>query len=319
MVRDCNKTLPLNTIPEEFVNNVYISKNSLENQIRCILNDYPIVENDTIKPWLLQVISVIDLTTLSGDDTRSNVIRLCQKAANPLKCDLLNKLGIDNNKLRTAAVCVYPTRVPDAHDIIKQMGLTDTIQIASVATGFPSGLYPLVSRLQEISIAISKGATEIDVVLDRSLVLTGKWDDVYNEVVQMRKACGDAHLKVILGVGELGTYENVYKASMISMLAGADFIKTSTGKEAVNATLPVGLVMCRAIRNFYQLTGVKVGLKPAGGIKTARDAINWLVLVYTELGPEWITPDLFRIGASSLLDVVEKCLCNCTKVTPKSE
>ncbi|KPJ11331.1 Putative deoxyribose-phosphate aldolase [Papilio machaon] len=238
----------MDIISEKFMNNVYVNKNSLENQIRCILNDYPVVENETLKPWLLQIISVIDLTTLSGDDTRSNVIRLCQKAANPLKCDLLNKLGIDNNKLKTAAVCVYPARVPDAYDIIKQMGLTDTIQIAS------------------------------------AILIT-----------------------------------QVYKASMISMSAGADFIKTSTGKESVNATLPVGLVMCRAIRNFYQLTGVKVGLKPAGGIKTARDAINWLVLVYTELGPEWITPDLFRIGASSLLDVVEKSLDNCTKVAPKGD
>ncbi|KPI97949.1 Putative deoxyribose-phosphate aldolase [Papilio xuthus] len=309
--------IAMSTIPERFLKNVYVNKNAVEKQIRCILNDYPVVENETMKPWLLRVISVIDLTTLSGDDTRSNVVRLCQKAANPIKQDILNKLGIDNNKLTTAAVCVYPARVPDAYDIIKQMGLTDTIQIASVATGFPSGLYPLQSRLQEITFAVSKGATEIDVVLDRSLVLTGKWDELYNEVVQMRQACGAAHLKVILGVGELGSYRNVYKASLISMLAGADFIKTSTGKEVVNATLPVGLVMCRAIRYFYQLTGVKVGLKPAGGIKTARDAINWLVLVYTELGPEWITPDLFRIGASSLLDVVVKSLDDCTKLIPK--
>ncbi|CAK1604098.1 unnamed protein product [Parnassius mnemosyne] len=289
--------------------NIYVDKNTLESQIEIILKTHPVISKEHLNAWLLKTISLIDLTTLSGDDTRSNVVRLCLKAANPISTSILKRLKLnDENKIRTAAVCVYPTRVADARDIIMKMGLTDTIKIASVATGFPSGLYPLESRLQEIKFAVENGATEIDVVLDRSLVLMGKWETLFNEVVQMRKACGKVHLKVILGVGELGSYENVYKASMVSMMAGADFIKTSTGKEAVNATLPVGLVMCRAIRNFYLTTGVKVGLKPAGGIKTAEDAVNWLVLVHSELGAEWLRPELFRIGASSLLDVIEKHL-----------
>ncbi|XP_068630472.1 deoxyribose-phosphate aldolase [Battus philenor] len=310
MVRICNKTLDKKFFQDQVLNNIHINKNSVDEKIKAILCEYPVENKETIKEWLLKVITIIDLTTLSGDDTRSNVFRLCQKAANPLKPELVKSLNLDY-KIKTAAVCVYPTRVADAYEAIKQMGLTDTIQIASVATGFPSGLYPLQSRLLDIKYAVNNGATEIDVVLDRSLVLTGKWETLYNELAQMRQACGEAHLKVILAVGELGSYENVYKASMVSMVAGADFIKTSTGKEAVNATLPIGLVMCRAIRNFYLMTGIKVGLKPAGGIKTAKDAVNWLTLVYTELGPEWVTPHLFRIGASSLLDVVEKKLDNC--------
>ncbi|XP_023947912.1 deoxyribose-phosphate aldolase [Bicyclus anynana] len=284
------------------LNNVFVDKTNVEAQIERILQKYPVLESNSSNymQWLLKAVTLIDLTTLSGDDTRSNVTRLCVKAANPLA--YMDKSA----KIRTAAVCVYPSRVSDAHNAIKRMGLTAEIQVAAVATGFPSGQYPIHTRLQEIKYATEMGATEIDVVLDRSLVLMGKWDTLYKEVVQMKAMCGAAHLKVILGVGELGTYENVYKASMVSMLAGADFIKTSTGKEAVNATLPVGLVMCRAIRNYYKMTGTKVGLKPAGGIKTSRDAVNWLVLVHTELGPEWLTPELFRIGASSLLDVLEK-------------
>ncbi|XP_046960849.1 deoxyribose-phosphate aldolase [Vanessa cardui] len=279
---------------------VYIDKTSVESQIKNILKKYRIKNRTNYKKWLLKAVSLIDLTTLSGDDTRSNVTKLCVKAAYPL--------SLKDNATQTAAVCVYPNRVADASDAIKKLGCTGRIQIASVATGFPSGLYPLQTRLLEIKLAVANGASEIDVVLDRSLVLMGKWETLYDEVLQMKKECGNAHLKVILGVGELGTYENVYNASMVSMMAGADFIKTSTGKEAVNATLPVGLVMCRAIRNFYQMTGTKVGLKPAGGIKTSEDAVNWLILIYTELGPEWLTPKLFRIGASSLLAVLEKDL-----------
>nr|XP_021200840.2 deoxyribose-phosphate aldolase [Helicoverpa armigera] len=278
---------------------VYINKSNVDAQVKTILDSH-LISVDDFNGWLLKAITVIDLTTLSGDDTRSNVFRLCVKAANPLPPDFVTKLGL-KEPIRTAAVCVYPSRVKDAYEALKLMKLTSDINIAAVATGFPSGLYPLETRLQEINFAVSNGATEIDVVLDRSLVLTGQWDSLYYEVQQMRKACGKAHLKVILGVGELGSYDNIYKASMVSMKAGADFIKTSTGKEAVNATLPIGLIMCRAIREHYQTTGVKVGLKPAGGIKTARDAVNWLVLVYTELGPEWLNPKLFRIGASSLL------------------
>ncbi|XP_063361547.1 deoxyribose-phosphate aldolase [Cydia amplana] len=291
--------------------NIHINRNSVDAQVKTILGKNPVTTTANLNAWLLKAITVIDLTTLAGDDTASNVSRLCIKAAHPLSAKLISDLGLsEDEKVRTAAVCVYPNRVSDAYSTLKRMGLTDEIQVASVATGFPSGLYPLQPRLLEISKAVDDGATEIDVVLDRSLVLTGKWDVLYDEVAQMRKECGTAHLKVILGVGELGTYENVYKASMVSMMAGADFIKTSTGKEAVNATLPVGLVMCRAIRKFYQMTGHKVGLKPAGGIKTGRDAVNWLVLVHTELGPEWLDPKLFRIGASSVLDDIVNHLQN---------
>ncbi|KAJ2946916.1 hypothetical protein O0L34_g16257 [Tuta absoluta] len=303
MVRVVSTTLDLKVLQ-----NVHVNKSNVDAQIDRILASNPVSSRDNFHNWLLKAVSVIDLTTLSGDDTNSNVTRLCAKAAHPLNSNLVKKLGLPEGKITTAAVCVYPNRVADAYNVIKRLELLKEIQIASVATGFPSGLYPLHSRLQEIKEAINNGATEIDVVLDRSLVLTGQWHKVFDEVSQMRKACGEAHLKVILGVGELGTYENIYKASMVSMLAGADFIKTSTGKEAVNATLPVGLVMCRAIRNFYLMTGIKVGLKPAGGIKTPRDAVNWLVLVRTELGADWLSPQLFRIGASSLLDVIEQYL-----------
>ncbi|XP_032511415.2 deoxyribose-phosphate aldolase [Danaus plexippus] len=285
------------TLDTKILNEIYINKNSVDAQVEKILNQFP-VSNPINKDWLYRVISMIDLTTLGGDDTRSNVVRLCNKAANPL--------GVYQNeiKVKTAAVCVYPNRIKDAYETISRLNLKKDIQIASVATGFPSGQYPLSTRLQEIKFALDNGATEIDVVIDRSLVLMGEWETLYDELLQMRRVCGRAHLKVILGVGELGSYENVYNASMVSMMAGADFIKTSTGKEAVNATLPVGLVMCRAIRNYYLMTGTKVGLKPAGGIKTSKDAVNWLTLVYNELGQEWLSPKLFRIGASSLLDVI---------------
>ncbi|XP_013194136.2 deoxyribose-phosphate aldolase [Amyelois transitella] len=294
------------------IKNVHINKNSVEAQVKSLLNSNQVHSKELLTAWLLKAISVIDLTTLSGDDTPSNVKRLCIKAANPISVKTENNVTLvqQGKIIRTAAVCVYPSRVPDAYSTIRCLGLLEELQIASVATGFPSGLYPLSSRVCEIKMAVSSGATEIDIVLDRSLILTGKWEQLFGEIKAMKEACGDAHMKVILGVGELGTYENVYKASMVSMYAGADFIKTSTGKEAVNATLPVGLIMCRAIRRFYQMTGKKVGLKPAGGIKTAADAVNWLILVNNELGSEWLTPKLFRIGASSLLDVLEKSL-NC--------
>ncbi|XP_075970492.1 deoxyribose-phosphate aldolase [Anticarsia gemmatalis] len=280
---------------------VPVDKASVDAQIEYILAKHPVKSTANVNKWLVKAITHIDLTTLSGDDTRSNVTRLCRKAADTLPPNILKSLNLEQ-KVKTAAVCVYPSKVKDAYDALKNLNLLKEINIASVATGFPSGLYSLETRLQEIKFAVSNGATEIDVVLDRSLVLTGQWDALFHEVQQMKKACGPAHLKVILGVGQLATYENVYRASMVSMEAGADFIKTSTGFEQVNATLPVGLVMCRAIRNYYHMTGIKVGLKPAGGVRTARDAINWLVLVYSELGPEWLTPSLFRIGASGLLD-----------------
>ncbi|THD27599.1 Deoxyribose-phosphate aldolase [Fasciola hepatica] len=259
--------------------------------------------------WLLKAISLIDLTTLAGDDTLTNVHRLCVKAKHPLshciKSKLESEFNWDLRNLHTAAVCVYPYQVRNCFQVLKKLK-TDQISIASVATGFPSGQYPLETRLKEITAAIEDGATEIDIVINRTLALQGKWTDVYEEVRAMRAACGDrAHLKTILAVGELGSYDNVYAASMTCMLAGADFIKTSTGKETVNATLPVSLVMARAIGDFEDIYGVKVGFKPAGGLRTASDAIQYLALIHNYLGPDWVQPDLLRFGASSLLGNIE--------------
>ncbi|CAH8541257.1 unnamed protein product [Schistosoma turkestanicum] len=258
---------------------------------------------------LLKAIHLIDLTTLAGDDTAVNVQRLCVKAVNPLSKCVLNKLEstfhVNLQDLRTAAVCVYPYQVKTCTETFKKLNLTD-FNVASVATGFPSGQYPLETRLLEIKSAINDGANEIDVVINRSLALQGDWEGVYNEVCAMRKACGDqAHLKTILATGELCSYDNVYKASMVCMLAGADFIKTSTGKETVNATLPVSLVMARAIQDFKEVYDIKVGFKPAGGIRTAKDAIDYLQLIGNVLGPDWISPDYLRFGASSLLGDIE--------------
>ncbi|XP_055990608.1 deoxyribose-phosphate aldolase [Sorex fumeus] len=252
--------------------------------------------------WLLKAVSCIDLTTLGGDDTASNVQRLCYKAKYPIREDLLKAL--DMQGLTTAAVCVYPARVCEAVKALKAAGCA--IPVASVATGFPAGQTHLKTRLEEIRLAVEDGATEIDVVINRTLVLTGQWEALYDEIRQFRKACGEAHLKTILATGELGCLTNVYKASMIAMMAGSDFIKTSTGKETVNATFPVAIVMLRAIRDFFWKTGNKVGFKPAGGIRTAREALTWLCVVREELGPEWLRPELFRIGASSLLTDIER-------------
>merc|ERR1712212_180178 len=241
--------------------------------------------------WLLRAVSCIDLTTLSGDDTSVNVDRLCFKAASPVRADLLKALDMHDVGLTTGAVCVYPARVPDA-----------------VAAGFPSGQYPLSTRLTEVSDAVAAGAKEIDIVINREAALKGDWETVFEEVKAMRKACGEAHMKTILATGELGSLTNVYRASIVCMMAGADFIKTSTGKEGVNAILPVGIVMCRAIREYYQKTGYKVGFKPAGGIRVSKDAILWLILMKEELGVEWTKPHLFRIGASGLLTDIERQL-----------
>lgn len=197
-----------------------------------------------------------------------------------------------------------PARVTDAVNALKAAGCD--IPVASVAAGFPSGQTPLETKLAEIKLAVQYGAREIDIVISRSLVLSGQWEGLYEEIRQCREACGEAHMKTILATGELGSLANVYKASMIAMMAGSDFIKTSTGKEVENATLPVGVVMMRAIKEFYWQTGFKVGFKPAGGIRTAKEAITWLMLVKEELGVEWLKPELFRLGASSLLEDIEK-------------
>ncbi len=254
--------------------------------------------------WLVRAIECIDLTTLAGDDTPGRVRRLCAKARNPIREDLKTALGLADRRLTTGAVCVYPTMVATAVKALAGSG----IPVASVATGFPTGLTPLKQRLEEIRYAVGEGADEIDIVITRAHVLNGEWSALFDEVAQMRQACGDAHLKAILATGELKTLTNVYKASMVAMQAGSDFIKTSTGTEAVNATLPVSLVMVRAIRDYLDLTGLHVGFKPAGGIRAAKDALAWLILMKEELGDEWVRPDLFRIGASALLGDIERQL-----------
>ncbi|XP_026182314.1 deoxyribose-phosphate aldolase isoform X1 [Mastacembelus armatus] len=254
--------------------------------------------------WLLKAVTCIDLTTLAGDDTPSNIHRLCLKAIQPVRYDLLKKMDMHDKGITTAAVCVYPSRVADAIKLLN--AANSSLPVASVATGFPTGQTPLETRLQEVHMAVADGATEIDIVINRMLVLTGQWEALYDEICQFRQACSDAHMKTILAIGELGTFTNVYKASMVAMMAGSDFIKTSTGKEVVNATYPVAIVMMRAIRNYFLCTGHKVGFKPAGGIRTAQESLVWLTLIKEELGNDWLCPHLFRLGASSLLADIER-------------
>lgn len=253
--------------------------------------------------WLVKALQCIDLTTLAGDDTPGRVQRLCAKAKRPLREDIVK--GLDLAEMPTVgAVCVYPAMVAPAVKALEGSG----IPVASVATGFPAGLTPLPQRLAEIRYAVEQGASEIDIVIHRAQVLLQDWTALYDEVAAMREACGAAHMKAILATGDLKTLRNVYKASMVAMQAGADFIKTSTGKEDVNATLPVSLTMVRALRDYGELTGVHIGFKPAGGLKTAKDAMNWLILMKEELGRRWLEPDLFRIGASSMLADIERQL-----------
>ena len=254
--------------------------------------------------WLVKALQCIDLTTLAGDDTPGRVHRLAAKARRPLRADIVDALGLTDTPPKVGAVCVYPTMVAPAVKALEGSG----IPVASVATGFPTGLTPLPQRLAEIRYAVDMGADEIDIVINRAQVLRQEWTALYDEICAMREACGNAHLKAILGTGDLRTLRNVYKASMVVMMAGADFIKTSTGKEEVNATLPVSLVMLRALRDYGDRTGMKVGFKPAGGIRTAKDAMSWLILMKEELGREWLEPDLFRIGASAMLADIERQL-----------
>jgi deoxyribose-phosphate aldolase len=254
--------------------------------------------------WLLRAITLMDLTTLSGDDTPGRVRRLCAKARRPVREDLLEAMGAGQLPIRVAAVCVYHTFVETALGALEGSG----IPVAAVSTGFPAGLSPFEQRLAEIRASVTAGAEEIDVVITRAHVLTENWRALYDEVRAMREACGDAHIKTILATGELGTLGNVARASLVCMMAGADFIKTSTGKESVNATLPVGLVMARAIREYRERAGQLVGLKPAGGIRTAKDSLEWLALVKEELGDRWLRPDLLRFGASALLTDIERQL-----------
>ena len=254
--------------------------------------------------WLLRAITLIDLTTLAGDDTAGNVKRLCAKAAHPVRHDLLDALGMAGVPLTTGAVCVYHAMVPTAVAALEGTG----IPVAAVSTGFPAGLSPLEERVREIRASVAAGAREIDIVITRGHVLTGNWQALYDEVRMFREACGDAHMKSILATGELATLGNVARASMVAMMAGSDFIKTSTGKESVNATLAFSLVMTRMIRDYFEATGYAVGYKPAGGIRAAKNALEYLFLMKDELGDRWLKPDLFRFGASGLLTDIERQL-----------
>ena len=254
--------------------------------------------------WLLKAVTCMDLTTLAGDDTPGRVQRLCAKAKQPVRQDLLDAMGVGDLKLTTGAVCVYHNMVETA---VAALEGTD-IPVAAVSTGFPAGLSPLPLRIKEIEASVAAGAKEIDIVIDRGHVLTGNHRAVYDEMKAFREACGPAHVKAIIGAGDLGTLTNVAKASMACMMAGADFIKTSTGKEPTNATLPFALIMTRMIRAYQEMTAIRIGFKPAGGISTAKDAIGYLTVMKEELGNRWLEPDLFRLGASSLLTDIERQL-----------
>jgi deoxyribose-phosphate aldolase len=243
------------------------------------------------KVWALELaIRTTDLTTLEGADTPGKVAALSSKAIRPDPSDATIP--------SVAAVCVYPNLVPTAKQRLEGTG----IKVAAVATGFPSGQYPTTIKVADVRSAVELGADEIDMVIDRGAFLSGRYAKVYDEVVQVKEACGDAHLKVILETGELGTYDNVRRATLLAIAGGADFVKTSTGKINPAATLPVALCMLEAVRDVYDQTGRRVGFKAAGGIRQAKQAVQHLVLVHETLGPDWLTPDLYRLGASSLLN-----------------
>jgi deoxyribose-phosphate aldolase len=262
------------------------------------------VKKDAQAAWLLKAITCIDLTTLAGDDTPERVRRLCAKAMSPVRPDLLEALGMADRHLTTGAICVYHRYVATAVEALQG----SDIPVAAVSTGFPAGLVPHDLKLKEIEASVADGASEIDIVITREYALTQNWQALYDEMRDFRAACGDAHVKAILATGDLKTLRNVAKAAMVCMMAGADFIKTSTGKEAVNATLLVTLAMLRMIRAYQAETGFKVGFKPAGGISAAKDVLNYQILMKEELGREWLEPDLFRVGASSLLADIERQL-----------
>lgn len=300
------ETLPRNNgtpLKPEWFEDVVVNRSASERRA-ATLPARRSIKKEYQAAWLIRAIQCIDLTTLAGDDTAGRVRRLCAKARRPVRDDILEALGLLDAGITTGAVCVYPTMVSHAVKALEGSG----IPVASVATGFPAGLTPLPLRLAEITYAVEQGAPEIDIVITREHVLTQNWSALYDEIAAMREACGDAHMKAILATGDLNTLTNVYRASMVAMQAGSDFIKTSTGKEDVNATLPVSLTMVRALRDYGELSGQIVGFKPAGGLKTAKDALAWLTLMKEELGNRWLEPDLFRIGASSMLGDIERQL-----------
>jgi deoxyribose-phosphate aldolase len=285
------------------VQNIRINRSAVERRA-ATLPARRTVKKEWQAAWLLRAIRCLDLTTLAGDDTPGNVRRLCAKGMRPLRADMEQDLGIRDLNLHVGAICVYHNLVPAAVEALRG----SSVPVAAVSTGFPAGQNPFELKLKEIQDSVEAGAAEIDVVISRRHVLTGNWRGLYQEVRAFRDACGPAHMKTILATGELGTLTDVARASVVAMMAGSDFIKTSTGKEPVNATLPVGLVMTRAIREYGEQTGYRVGFKPAGGIRTAKQALDWEILMKEELGREWLEPELFRIGASSLLTDIERQL-----------
>ena len=295
-----NRGIPLNL---DWIKEVRVNTSAVERRAQTLVTRRT-VKKDWQIAWLLRAISCMDLTTLSGDDTDERVRRLCAKARQPIRHELVKLLGIESLAIKVAAVCVYHHFVETARRALTGSG----IKVAAVSTGFPAGLSPLDERVAEIRRSVDAGADEIDVVITRAHVFGTRWQALYDEIATFKAACGSAHMKVILGTGDLLTLRNVERASVVAMMAGADFIKTSTGKEAVNATLPVGLVMVRAIREYAQQTGMAVGFKPAGGIRTAKQSLEWLALMKEELGASWLNGELFRFGASSMLGDIERQL-----------
>ena len=285
-----NRGVPLNL---ERVKQVSVNTSAVERRAQSHTARRT-VKKEWQAAWELRAISCMDLTTLSGDDTDERVRRLCAKARQPLEHDLVKKLGIEDLGIKVAAVCVYHRFVETALRAVEGSG----IRVAAVSTGFPAGLSPVEERVAEIRRSVEAGAHEIDIVITRAHVFAGRWQELYDEIAEFKQACGHAHMKAILGTGDLLTLRNVARASFVAMMAGADFIKTSTGKEPTNATLPVGLVMTRAIREYGQETGMAVGFKPAGGIRTAKQSTEWLSLMREELGTDWTKAELFRFGAS---------------------
>jgi len=295
-----NRGIPLNL---DWVGDIHVNTSAVDRRAATLVTRRS-VKKEWQAAWLLRAIACMDLTTLSGDDTAERVRRLCSKAKHPLQEHLVRQLGIEELEIKVAAVCVYHTFVETALLALEGSG----VRVAAVSTGFPAGLSPLAERVGEIRRSLEAGAQEIDVVITRAHVFAGKWQALYDEIATFKEACGKAHMKVILGTGDLLTLRNVARASLVAMMAGADFIKTSTGKEPTNATLPVGLVMTRAIREYAVETSMAVGFKPAGGIRTAKQSMEWLALIKEELGNHWMGPELFRLGASGMLADIERQL-----------
>ena len=295
-----NPGLPLDL---DWVRTVRINTSAVERRA-ATLPQRRAVKKDWQAAWLLRAVTCIDLTTLAGDDTAERVRRLCAKARQPVRQDVLEALGAAELPIRTASVCVYHSLIAPAVEALAG----SSIPVCAVSTGFPAGLGPMRQRVQEIEASRHEGAEEIDIVITRAHVLRADWRALYDEVREFRAACGPVHMKTILGTGDVGTLRNVARASLVAMMAGADFIKTSTGKEKVNATLPVSLVMARAIRAYGERTGYEVGFKPAGGISKAKQAVAWLALIKDELGDRWLNATHFRFGASSLLGDIERQL-----------